>query len=67
MLTEQSATHEKSRRTISIENNRKTMARDQYQYNWTTSKIKKQEYNCGYSGLIYQNNQAQSNNNNSFI
>ena len=56
MSIEQGATHKESRRITSIGNSRRTMARDQYQYNQTTPKIKRQGHNCGHSGLIHQNN-----------
>ena len=54
MPIEQGVTYEESWRTTSIGNSRRIMARDQYQHNWTTLKIKRQGHNCGYSGLIYQ-------------
>ena len=58
MLTKQGSAHEKSRKTPSIGNNRRTIARDQYQYYWTITKLKWKRYNSGYSESIYQDGQA---------
>ena len=43
------------------------MTRNQYQYNWTTPKIKGQGCNSSYSRSIHQDDQVESNNYNSFI
>ena len=53
MLTEQGVTHEKGKGTTSIGNSRRTMTRDQYWYNWTTPKIKRQECNYSHNELIH--------------
>ena len=67
MLAEQSSVYEESWRTSLIGNIKQTMARNWYQYHWTTTKIKQQEYNCGNGGLIFKNNQTQDYKYNSII
>ena len=40
MPTEQSTTPEESRRITSIRNTTRTLARNQYQYHWSITKVK---------------------------
>ena len=62
MPIEQSSTPKEGRRTTSIGDSKKTMARDQHRYYRTSTKIKWDGYNSGYCRLIYKDNQIEGNN-----
>ena len=63
MPTKQSIAYEESRRTSPIKNTRRTLARNQYWYHKTITKIKWTKCYSGYSRLIYKDSSTQSNNN----
>ena len=67
MLAKQSITYEESRKTISLENNRRTMERNQHQRYWPITKVRWKEHYCSYCGLIYKNDSTQSNDNKCII
>ena len=62
--TEQSTIPEEDWRALSIGNTRRTMVRNQYQYYWTITIIKRKRCYCG---LIHKNNTTKSNDNSSII
>ena len=56
MPTEQSTVHEKSRRTPSIGNTRRTLVRNQHQHYRTFTKVKWAKCNSSHSRLVYEDN-----------
>ena len=67
MPTEQSSTPKEGRRTTSIGDSERTMARDQYQHHRTLTKIKWNGRNCDHCGLIHEDDQTEGNNNEHII
>ena len=63
MLIEQGIILEESRRVTFTGNTTRTMAGNQHQHNWTTTKIKWKGCYCGYCGQIHQNNLIEGDNN----
>ena len=67
MPTEQSSIPKKDRKTTSIGDSKKTMARDQYQHHRTLTKIEWNEHNSGHCGPIHKDDQTKGNNNKHII
>ena len=67
MLTEQSPTPKEGRRTTSIENSRRTMAKDQHRHHKTLTKIKWNGHNSSHCRPIYKDDQTKGNNNECII
>ena len=67
MPTEQSSTPKEGKRTISIRDSKRTMARNQHQHHRTFTKIKWNGCNSGHCGPIHKDNQIEDNNNKHII
>ena len=67
VLTEQSTILKESWRTLFIRNIRRTMVRNQHQYYWTITAIKRKRYDCGNCKSIHKNDMTQSNDDDSII
>ena len=67
MSAEQSSTPEKGRRTSSIGNTSRTMARNQYRYYRTITKVKRDGCDSRHCRLIHENDSFEDNNNKCFI
>ena len=63
MPTEQSSTPKEGRRTTPIGDSKRTMARNQYRYHRTVTKVKRNGHYSGHCQLIYKDDSAKSNNN----
>ena len=63
MPIEQSSTPKEDRRTTSIRDSERTMARNQYQHYRTFTKIEWNECNSGHCRLVYEDDQTKGNNN----
>ena len=62
MSTKQSPTYKESGRTTSTWNTTRTIARDQYRYYGTTTKIEWKKYYCSYCWQVHKNDLIESNN-----
>ena len=67
MPTEQSSTPKEGRRTTPIGDSERIMARNQYQYHQTVTKVKWNGYYSGHCQPIHKDDQTKSNNNEHII